>query len=190
MAWYDIVHLDRRFVLTGSYDSGTGVTTWTLPGSVVDTTLDTVVLGPDFGSSAGAIVTVTSAGGTPSTYTATGSYGAGGSVIGRGYTAKMELTRPYVTDRAGNADVDAYIGIIEVSAALHLTGQARIRWLRTGRSAKTRTFDQDPVAERATLRAFTGGDASETQVWIESTSPKPFTCTSIEWTVDYCPRDE
>lgn len=188
MAWYDIVNLDRRFVLTGVHAAGT--TTWTLPGSVVDTTLDTIVLGPDFGSAAGTILTATSAGGTPSTYTVAGSYGAGNAVLGRGYTASLELTRPFVTDQAGNADVDAYVGLISVAATLHLTGAARIRWLRSGRTARTRTFDQDPVAERATLLSWLGGPADETQVFVESTSPKPFTCTGIEWTVDYSPRDD
>lgn len=189
MAWNDVVALDRRFLLTGSYDGGTDTTTWTLPGSVVDTTLDTAVLGVDFGTSAGDILTVTSAGGTPSTYTVSGQYNAGQVSIGRGYTASLELTRPYVTDRAGNADVDAEVDIIEISAALHNTGAARIRWIRSGRTARTRSFDQDPIAERATLRALTGGDASAMQVFIESTGPKPFTCPSIEWTVLYSPRD-
>jgi len=188
MAWFDIVNLDRRFVLTGVHAAGT--TTWTLPSSVVDTTLDTIVLGPDFGTAAGTILTAVSAGGTPSTFTVAGSYGAGNSVLGRGYTASCELTRPFVTDRDGNPDTDAYVGLISLSATLHNTGSARIRWVRSGRAERTRTFDQDPLAQRATLLEWLGGPADETQVFIESTSPKPFTVTGIEWTVDYTPRDD
>lgn len=186
--WYDVVNLDRRFLLTGSYSAGTGLTTWTLPGTVVDTTLTTAVLGLDFGSAVGDIITITSAGGTPSTYTAVGSYGAGTAVLGRSYTTSLELSKPYVRDRNGLADLDGRIRITKLIANLHNTGEANIRWTYPNRAARTRTLDVDPIVERGTLIAWPGGDADNMTVYVEAYGPKPFTLSAFEWEGIYQPR--
>lgn len=184
--WYDVINLDRRFVLTGVFSGGT--TTWTLPGSVVDTTLDTVVLGTGFGTSAGDIVTVTSAGGTPSTYTATGSYGGAAAVLGRAYTTSIELSKPYVMDRAGVADINGRVRVNKIIAHLHNSGEANIRWSLPNRADVTKAYDVDPIVERATLTAWPGGTGDDITAYIESYGPKPFTLSAVEWDGIYQPR--
>lgn len=89
--------IDRRFTVTGSYNSTTRITTWTLP--FLDEDCSTVVLGPSFGAKAGYVrsVTVGTSGGV-TVLTCTGDYSAGACWVGRSYEAKLSMPKPYVKD--------------------------------------------------------------------------------------------
>lgn len=92
------VRLDRKMSLTGSYDSGTGITTWTLP--VDDTSITEIVLGSGFGTSKGLRITVDHDS-DPDTLTATGDYSAAACWVGRPYTVSVKLSEQFYRDENG-----------------------------------------------------------------------------------------
>ena len=183
ISWYALNHLDRQFILTGSYDSGADETTWTLP--VTDNTVDTIILGPDF-QEAGDIVGPDSVSGN--TVKKDGDWSDGEVAIGRAYTMSIELTRPYIQDRNGNADTDAWVQIRQVVATFHNTGALTIRTSMLNRNDRKREMDVDPIDARGQLTAWHNGNAFEARTFIESYSPKPCTVIGVEFTVDYAPR--
>jgi hypothetical protein len=93
------VHLDRRVVLTGTYNSATNRTTWSLPYS--ETGELAVVLGEGF-DNAGAVLGVTRP--TPTTVQATGDYSTGQVFIGRPYTKRYRFSEQFLKD-ANNLSV-------------------------------------------------------------------------------------
>lgn len=181
--WFSVVQLDRMFILTGSY--GAPNTTWTLPDSVVDNTLDKIVLGPDFGSSFGQIIDVLSS--VSGTVTAAGDYSAGDVAIGRTFPMSVEMTRPFVRDGNGFADPDAFVGIRQFTASYVNTGALQLRSSMTQRSDRTKSIDVDPI-QGGQLKAWFNGRADLNRLFIENNSPKPSVVPSVEYIVDYEPR--
>lgn len=180
--WYSLVHLDRMFVLTGVHAGG--VTTWTLP--VADETLDTIVLGPDFGDDAGKIVAPDSVVGTA--VTLAGDHTAGDVAIGRSYVMSVELSRPYQRDAEGNADITALLLVRQVSAMMHNAGAGDIRITDPLRDEHLVGFDVDPIARRKLLTSQGGGNAEDIRIFLENRTPKPSTFTAVEIRGDHEPR--
>jgi len=90
------LHIDRQMELTGTYNGGTGLTTWTLPTSLSDTTINSIVL------RTGSTVTVLAAAGT--TVTATGDYHSSAATLGRSYSMSITLSEPYPADYQAKVD--------------------------------------------------------------------------------------
>ena len=184
MAWYDIVHLDRIVSLTGVHSGGT--TTWTLPFN--DNTLDTIVLGPSFGSTLhGSILTPTTNTGT--SVTLTGDYSAGPVVIGRGFTKSIELTRPFVRDAQDTADPEAYLTTRKLVARYQNTGYVKIKTTQANRSDREVEYDPATIDRRGDLIAWHNGNAETLRHFLQNDNPKPSTVSMIEFTVDYAPRE-
>jgi hypothetical protein len=181
--WTAIINLDRQVELTGTYSGGN--TTWTLP--IPDETLDCIVLGEQFGSQAGDIKTPDSVNGA--TVTLAGDWSAGPVVIGRKYILTAKMTRPYIRDRRGFADADAWLQIREVTTYHHLTGAYQLRTVMPRRGDRVKEFEQDTLDDRGTYKARFNGNAQDMQIWIESDSPKPCTITGVEFIVDYASRN-
>ena len=181
--WYDLVHLDRMMVKSGSL-SGSN-TVWTL--DTTDNTLNAIVLGPDFGADGGKILTsgFTNSGGTV-TYSGT-NYTAGEVAIGRQYTMSIELSRPYYRDGNGHADFDAWLGIRYITALYHNAGYLKIKTTMPGRTDRTKTHDVDPVDARGHVRAWHNGNSELIVTTLENDNPKPCTVTAVEWVADYLP---
>ena len=184
MNWYDIVHLDRQFVVTGVYDGGSDTTTWTLP--MEEESVDAIVLGPDFGNDAGDIL-------EPDTVVddeveLEGDWSAGEVVIGRNYAMSIELSPQYVRDQQGNADVDAWVTYRQITTAHHNTGTYTIRATMPRRTDRVKTFDHDPIEKRGFTKAWFNGNSKDMRIFIENATPKPCTITSVEFIVDYEPR--
>jgi hypothetical protein len=89
-----LVHLDRKKALTGSYSSGTGLTTWTLPYSRSGTVQ--AVLGSTFGSNKGKILNISRP--LPTTLTAVGDYSSGAVYVGVPYTFTYRFSEFYFKD--------------------------------------------------------------------------------------------
>jgi hypothetical protein len=92
------VRLDRKMSLTGTYDSGTGITTWTLPTD--DASITDIVLGSGFGDSKGLRISVEHDA-DPDVLTAAGDYGTHPCWVGRPYTASVELSEQFYRDQNG-----------------------------------------------------------------------------------------
>ena len=182
--WHDIVLLDRKFVVaSGTYSSSN--TTWSL--GITDNTIDTVVLGPGFGSNSGKIVTVSSSSGT---VTATGvNYSADEVCIGRAYTKSIELSQFYVRGRDGVPDFDSNLTYRRLSVMYHRTGFLRLKATQTNHADRTKELDVDPINERGFLRLWVRGDSSKVKLLIENDKPKPSTVSAIEMDADFVPRD-
>lgn len=88
--------LDRRVSLTGSYNAGTNLTTWTLPYAYTGT-MRVVPLSTFVGQAGSSLQTVT----RPSTTTvaATGDYSAGPCVLGIPYTHTYEFSEQFMKDK-------------------------------------------------------------------------------------------
>lgn len=92
------VRLDRKMSLIGVYDSGTGITTWTLP--MDDASITEIVLGSGFGDSKGLRITVDHDA-DPDVMTAAGDYGTYAAWVGRPYTASVQLSEQFYRDQNG-----------------------------------------------------------------------------------------
>ena len=89
--------VDRKVTLTGSYNSGTDTTTWTLP-YVYDGTVKAIKSGA-WSSRKGTDITVTRP--TTSTVAATGDYSASTVIIGVPYTFTYQFSEQHVRENQG-----------------------------------------------------------------------------------------
>jgi hypothetical protein len=176
------LHLDRENYLTGVYD-GTK-TTWTLPTGMVDSSINTVVLGSEFGFAAGQWFNATNVSGT-SVYIA-GNYAAGRAYIGRRVPAKVTLTRPYARDSQGNADLRRSLLMRKIAVAHGPSGDFEIAFDAPPRATTAQPFrpDGDFKATPGTFQAWPCGDVENITVRIESTAPTPLVVTGIQRTCD------
>ena len=90
-----LAHLDRKCSLTGVYESGTDLTTFTLPYDEDTDTALTVVLGPSFTGKIGSVLR-SGLRPTAATLTLNGDVTAGAVWIGRDYEARYTLSPFYV----------------------------------------------------------------------------------------------
>ena len=97
-----LVHLDRKVSLTGTYNSSTNTTTWTLPYQEANIQ---GVLGGAFGSAKGTILSISRPSST--TVTAPGNFTAGAVYFGRPYTMLYRLSEIYFKDQ-NNSSVTHY----------------------------------------------------------------------------------
>ncbi len=109
-----LVHLDRRTELTGSYDSGTDLTTWTLP--YADTAKFTVVLGANFGDETGDAPAVLHP--TSTTLTAPGDFSAGTCFVGRDYTFTYQFSELVVREQSGSGEAAIKGGTLKIKNIL------------------------------------------------------------------------
>lgn len=197
--WPYPVHMDRKLELTGVHSLGT--TTFTLPATPTvltgssqfagkGSTLNKIVLGPDFGSSAGTVVSI--AGYTSTTVTVTGDYSAGECVLGRYYESEVVMSRPYVRDGRGRSDITGKVLVMGVSSMHEDTMAYTIEAVRSGSSVTTRTRDYSSTAPAdGQLRTLLDGDPEKTTWTITdtsaSTAPLPVNITQVSFDVEYAP---
>lgn len=98
-----LVHLDRKCLLTGTYNSATDLTSWTLP--YADTNLK-AVLGGGFGTAKGSILHITRP--SPTTVTANGDYSTSSVYFGRPYTMRYQLSEIYFKDNNDKSSITHY----------------------------------------------------------------------------------
>lgn len=91
--------LDRRQELTGSYNAGTGLTTWTVACPHLDEL--EVILGDSFTNSIGKKLNVTYP--TSTTVSALGDYSSGSCFVGKPYTKTYTFSEFYLRDASKNA---------------------------------------------------------------------------------------
>lgn len=129
-----LVRLDRKCVVTGVYDSGTNLTTFTLPyGESTDTTLS-VVLGSAFTGRAGSVI---EKGLRPSATTVTlaGDVSAGPVWIGKSYEAKYTFSPFYVraNDESQTAILTGDLIVQELYVTYNNSGDFRFEVETPGR---------------------------------------------------------
>lgn len=91
-----LVHLDRKVSLTGVYNSGTGLTTWTLPYSDASTAFQ-VVLSESFGAAIGSMLVTSRPSST--VVAVAGDYAGHPVFIGKQYTLRYRFSKQYYKDK-------------------------------------------------------------------------------------------
>ncbi len=184
--WEYLVHLDNRVTATGVYSDPT--TTWTL--TVSDETLDTAVLGPAFGDDSGEQIALTMVSGT--SYTATGDYSAGVSQLGRIFTMNVELSRPYVRGRNGEAKLNMSLQLLKLVTNHINTGQYIIRINQVGRAVRDQTFtplDGSILDAEGNAQAWIQGRADDTTISIVDESALPTIISAASYAATFTQRN-
>ena len=174
------LHADRQFTLTGVFSAG--VTTWTLPDSMTDTSLNAIVLGSAFGGSAGTILTPDTAGGT--TVTKSGNYSAGAAVVCRKFTSSGTFTRPYFRDQRGAAELDTGLLCKRVTTTHKSSGPYTLTQDRLTATDINYNFTPVSAVDTGTFRAFIAGDVELMSVKFATSDVRPLTLTGLEHQVD------
>ena len=173
--------LDARVTLTGGSFAG-GNTTWTLPGSVSDSTLDRVVAN-------GIVYTTTRPSATQIRVSGV-DLSAGSHVGGRSFASSVELSRPYLRNIEGFADLSANTTLREFTFAFQNSGDFVIRAVTPLRADRTRTFSA-PAGTVSTgqITFWISGDPEQTKVFLESLAGggRPFSIVSYTGTMDAVP---
>jgi len=180
--------LDRRTELTGSYDSGTNETTWTLPyeyEGVVE-----AVLGSTYGTSAGKRLSLTNV--TPTTYKATGNFSSGIAYVGLPFTFRYRFSEQMMRDGSNNAIRDGRLMLRQFAVNYTDTGYFKITVSPDYRDVYTYEFTGKILGTGGFLLGalpISSGSfkfpimSDSTQVSIEITndSPLPSIFQSAEW---------
>ena len=177
--------LDRRVCVTGVYDEINDLTTWTLP--FVDGTINRIVLGEAHGDFAGIVLRPDWIEGNV-VYFYDYDFSAGPAALGRLYPGSVELVKPYVRDRQGDADTDATITQRQLTATHYQTVGYELAAKYDRRSVLRRREFRATERSNGTLKGWFQGRSTDQRQFIISTTPRPFTVTSIEHVVDYEPR--
>lgn len=187
------VLLDRKVVLTGSYSSGTGKTTFTLP--YQDTNTMEVVLGGAWGATQkGRNIPIVST--TNSTVLVTGDYSANTCIVGRKYTFKYTFPTFYVREQksSGNATTinNGRLQLKNMSIAYGDTGFFEVVMTPLARSSSTYKFTGQvlgssgftlgqPNLESGTFKFPIQCKNEDSVIFITSDSYIPCNFLSAEW---------
>ena len=189
--------IDRRQAVTGTYDSGTNLTTFE-HGSI-DPTITTLVLGRDFGADAGSVLIGTAiAAGTGSKLTLPGQLDYGPVYMGRPYEMSVQHSRPYVKDGNDEPVINGRLQLVKLSVNHRNSGYYSVRVEQDGKDdretklAPYRTgvallgvLDIDDSGE---LSAWVRGGSDSTRVFIENDSPLPSIITGLEFAGEFTRR--
>lgn len=137
------VHLDRKMRLTGSYNGGTGKTTFTLPTGVQasGSTVNRLV------TKTGVIATADAAPAPPSVLqTFTGDFSAAECTLGCAITAEVELTCPYWRDDQGRPLGDADPSVARMTVIHRDAGAYKIRMTQPSAPDKSKDFSTSAAA--------------------------------------------
>lgn len=165
--------IDRRVTVTGGSFGGSN-TTWTLPSSLSDTTINRVV------ATSGVEYTATCSG---TTLTVAGANLSSGSYqAGRSYDMSIELTEFYLRDDQGRADLESGVAVRTVFAHHRNTYaySLRVDHTEAGRPDHTVTLNSTTADLRGELRLPVFNRANACRVLIESSSSAPCAISSIE----------
>jgi hypothetical protein len=187
------VLLDRKTVLTGVYNSGTGKTTWTLP--YQESAAKEVVLGGSWGSTQKGRNLFLSAS-TNTTVVVDGDYSANPAIVGRKYTFKYQFPTFYVREQksSGNSTTvnSGRLQLKNMSVIFGDTGFFEIVLTPLARTASTYKFTGQtlgsstftlgqPNLESGTFKLPIQCKNEDTKLVIQSDSFVPCNFLSAEW---------
>lgn len=130
------VLLDRKTSVTGTYNSATDRTTWTLPWPVSGPVQ--AVLGAAFGSRVGAVVGTEATG----TYTvaAPGDYSAGPAIVGLKYEGRYKFSEQFMKDQNNVAITSAKVKMRRMALSYVNSGYFRVEVTPPARDTSTYVF--------------------------------------------------
>ncbi|RMH16130.1 MAG: hypothetical protein D6698_10125 [Gammaproteobacteria bacterium] len=184
--------MDRVESVSGTYSPSTQKTTFTL--SYNDSTIDEVVLGPDWGDRAGMRVAIHSndSTGTTTVLEVFGDWSANAVYAGRNYEHKVTLSQQYVKDENGTV-VEGNLQLRNMTVYHRDTGTYNVVITPYGRSPITRVFTPSVLGRGNTLLGqvlieeegeyYTKimGAAGDTTIDLINDTPLPSTFTGVEF---------
>tara|TARA_R110002012_G_scaffold21589_7_gene75243 strand:+ start:3550 stop:5727 length:2178 start_codon:yes stop_codon:yes gene_type:complete len=185
--------MDRKVILTGSYDTVTKLTTFTLPFS--DASMDTVILGDQWGSRVGQVLTSTTTSAT--TLTVTGDFSTYPVIVGKSYAMSVELSPPFVKNEQ-NMPVQGTLQLRTLDILFEDTVTFDVTITPRGREPKIRrflsnrygsaVFGQPHIQEYGKFSVKVKGDSNDTAIVISNSTPFPSTLTNLEFVGSFIPR--
>lgn len=181
------VRLDRRTFVTGTYDSETNRTTWTLPWDHDENVV--AVRSDDFSTPGGTLALSYP---DSSTIETIGDYSGGQVIVGVRYLSSVTLTRIYPHE-VESAITSGRLQLRSVSFDYKDASFFRVRctprlrdpnvWTFTGRviGDAGNVIGELPLVSLGTFRVRTRGNAAGMTIAVESDSHTPFTITSARW---------
>ena len=192
--------MDRQLTLTGSYSGG--VTTFTLPntptvltGSAqlngLGSTLNKVVLGPDFGASSGQVLDIASY--TTTEVKVTGNYTSGEVLIGRYFDWQLQLNKPFPRNGRGRPNIENRIAILGLTVRHQSSFDYTVQCVQTNAVTRTRPFSSTAAAS-GSHRTLLGGFSDASTYTIKNTSDdtavKPAAIVAAQFEIDHTPFSE
>ena len=138
-----LVHLDRKCLLSGTYDSGTNTTTWTLPYSEANLN---AVLGGGYGTAKGTVLTIS----RPSltTVRTVGDYSSSAVYIGRPYTMRYQLSEIFFKDNNDKSSITHYqLMLKNLEVLFDKTGYLRVEVTPSHRDPYVYTYSGTTIGE-------------------------------------------
>lgn len=178
------VHLDRRMALTGTYNGGTNKTEFDLGIQAAGSTINAYVAANGTYSIDATAWDYDAAPGT--TIRIPGNLSGQTIVLGRFFTAYLELSRPYRRDEGGQAQIGDRFSIIQMAVTHIDTGEYAVRSQSTNRSDKTSSFTATAgtVDAHGHSRHILSADPDETTIQIRDQSPRPLVIAGVQLETD------
>lgn len=181
-----LVHLDRKKKLTGTYNSATNKTTWTLPYPEANVQ---AVLGGAFGYQAGVVLTLSRPSST--TATANGDYSGLQVYFGRPYTMRYRFSEVFFRDNADKSVVSHYqLMLKNLEVLYNNTGYLRMevtpknrdtyKYVFTGQEVGVTELGSIPVAT-GSLKAPVYSDTKGLTIDLINDSYLPCYLQAAEW---------
>ncbi len=170
------IHLDNMVSKTGSYNAGTGKTTWTL--TIPDGSITHAVF------PAATVVALTKTGST--SYWALGDYSASAAWLGGAYTMSVELSKPYRRDQNGSAMLDSVLQLVKLVLNHQTSGPYSLYISQPLSRTRTITYTPSTSPETEGRASFyVLGNAKDTDLTIQATGPKPVAISAGELAVTF-----
>ena len=194
-------HLDRLTEVTGTYNSGDDLTSWTIPYPDDFGSTFRVVFGPAFDGKEGDIVQGLSQT-TPTTLTATGDHSASSCFIGKEYQFLYEFTEPTIKTEVAGRVSSLSGGVLKIrkfNVDYFNTGFFKFQVTSPGRDAfshvHTGRILGSPLNKIGTIPFETGSfkrlilaDSRDLKLEIISDSYLPCAFTGADWEGNYVVR--
>lgn len=188
-------HMDKKVVMTGTYDPATKITSFALP--FEDDEMDTVILGDQWVNKRGQIITsTTETNGGVTTLKVSGDFSAFPSILGKSYDMSVQLTRPFVKDEQqvvvqGNVQIKTIDMLFKDTTTFNIevTPLGRPTKIRKFTAAKygSAVFGQSSTKDFGRFRAQVFGSAADTVIMLKNSTPFPSLFTSLEYIVNFVP---
>ncbi len=170
------IRLDNMVLNTGSYNAGTGKTTWTL--TVPDGSITHAIIRP------GTAVALTK---TDSThYWAIGDYSTYAAWLGGTYVMSVELSKFYRRDQNGATLLDSVLQLVKLVLNHHNSGPYSLNIVQP--LSRNRTITYTPIInpeEEGRASFYILGNAKDTDLTIQATGPKPVAIATGECAVTF-----
>ena len=183
-----LVHLDRKTKITGTYDSQTGNTTWTLPYPYNNVE---GVLGGSYGTNAGIALKLTSSTTDLTKVSARGNYTTAPVYFGVPYTMRYKLSEIYFKDNNDKSAITHYqLQLKNIDVLFSKTGYLRIevtpkmrqtyKYIFSGRSVGISNLGEISVQE-GKLRAPVYSTTKDLSIEFINDTYLPCALQSAEW---------